>query len=758
MAHRRLALIAFVVAACAVASSGSLLTKVTAIREEGVWIGAGSSSGVREGDEFEVYGRRRVVYLPLAGRSEEVVVEKGVVARLVVRKTFKAQSLCEVVEGKRKDLKVGMTVVRVPPRRRVARNITPYIDDLIPTPNKVVPGQMVRIKCKVTDADDTFHLYTWRASGGRFYPPRTITPHTLWLPPAEPGKYSITVFVRDPKGASTSATCTVEVVEPTVPPAAYRVDAVFSTVRPPFLKVASLDFDGQGRLVLVDPKQRKLVIFDSDGVALRTTLPHSEKRSIVHLRIGKGRYFLSDAAGCCVLIYESVNDVFTARPSLILGAKGTGNGYFQAAPVVDVSPNGRIYCLDPKQGFVQVFKPDGTFLHSIGWRGSGADAFVRPVSLCFDRGGTLYVLDRGRKEIITFKKDIFCGPLALKEPLVDPLWLRYDPVEDRLVVLDAGVGALRILTRKGEEVGRVEGSGLGLMVGARTFAVGPDGSAVVACGDKVLRRYDIKKGTFRGALGIVDLWPLKDVAVQPDGSFFVLFGENRIAHLTDDGWVLSLFGGRGDSESRFRKPVAMDCDNDGNLYVADASTLLVSKFDREGNFQKRFGARGRSRTNRIDSILDIYVVGNRLYILQDRRTYCVFAFTLDGELVARYPSREGRVMDPAAIAVDSHGNTYLFSESPDLLRYDASGLRAGSVAPIRCYFTDMAVDHCGQIVALDEDRPRLVLVDPASGTRFLKLPSTLFARPVRLDLDNFGRVYILDKRTGCVIRLRPVTE
>ncbi|RKY14244.1 MAG: hypothetical protein DRP63_08715, partial [Planctomycetota bacterium] len=193
-------------------------------------------------------------------------------------------------------------------------------------------------------------------------------------------------------------------------------------------------------------------------------------------------------------------------------------------------------------------------------------------------------------------------------------------------------------------------------------------------------------------------------------------------------------------------------------YVADASTLQITKFNSAGDFQKRFGSRGRSRTERIDSIIDLYARGNRLYLLQDRETYCVLVFDKNGELVARYPSREGRIEYAAQVAVDSRGNTYIFSESPDLVRYDASGLRVGSVTRVNFYLADMLIDNCDQIVALDEDETRLILIDPSGGVRELPLPKRFFSQPTAVGLDKYARLYILDEDTGNIVRLVPETE
>ncbi|RKY15876.1 MAG: hypothetical protein DRP82_00570 [Planctomycetota bacterium] len=759
MADLRPALIVVLcgIAVCLLAQK-PLTTKVVSVDNKGVWLKVGSANGVAEGDEFEVYGNRKVVYLPLVGKQEEVVVEKGVVARLAVRKVLENRSLCQVVEGKAAEIKPGMTAVRVPPKRRVARNVAPYVDKLTASQQIALPAQRIRIRCRVTDADDTEHVFIWQATGGCFFPPRTTVPETLWLAPASAGEYSITVRVRDPKGGEASATITVKVKKAEVPPAAYRVDAVFGTIRPPFLYASDVDFDHKGRLIVLDPRQRKLVIFDTDGVALRTTLPYGEGTTISGIRVAGRRYFLSDAKNCRILVYDSETDIFKAKPSMILGRRGTGNGYFSAPPVVDVSPSGRIYCLDPGQGFIHVFNADGGFVHSIGRRGPEPDSFRAPVSLCFDRRGTLYVLDRERKEIIVFKNDTFVGPLPVSEPFASPVWICYDAVGDHLVVLDAGMSALRIFSPDGKEIKRIVGGGLGSLANAYRLAIGPDGNAVVVCKGGILRRYGLANGDFRGALGAVDLWPLKNIAVQPNGSFFVLYGENRIAHLSADGWVLRVFGGEGKSEGRFIEPVAMGCDEDGNLYVADAFTLTITKFNSAGDFQKRFGSEGRSYSERIDSIIDMYVRGKRLYLLQDRETYCVFVFDQNGELVARYPSREGRIEYAAQVTVDSRGNTYIFSEWPDLVRYDVSGLRAGSVTLVNFYVADMLTDNCDQIVALDEDQPKLILIDLSGGVRRLPLPRHLFSQPIAVGLDKYARLYILDEGTGNIVRLVPETE
>ena len=762
----RVALIVALALACAPLAAQQrrpIVGKVSEIGAEGVVVDVGRNDGVREGTEFEVWRPQRVVYLPLSGRKgKQILVEKKVIARLVTRRALADTSVCSILSGKADELKAEMarselTVVEVEPVLKRAANVRPYIDTLTASPQRMVPSQQARIVCKVVDADDDRHVYRWSTNGGSLRPEVSLDGRCVWTAPSAPGRYTVTVEVWDPKGGVARSSVALQVLKPSREPVGYRIDAVFGYTRPAFLQASAVAFDESGNTLLVDGRQRKVVFFDRDGVPLRVSLPYAEKHRFVDILVSGGRYYLVDAAYNSVWVYDSRDAIFKANPVLKIGVRGTGNGAFAAPPRPAVAPDGRLFMLDPLQGYIQIYAADGTFLYGIGHRGADETGFRQPVALGFDRTGLLYVLDRARKRIFVLKGHTVTGSVPLQKKLVDPVDMAVDPSSGNLIVLDRGASCVRVISPSGRTLvtfGRK--GGLAALSEPSSLAYHPGGFVYVICDKgKVIRRYRVD-GSFMGVKGLVKLWPLSDMAVAPDGGFYVAFGEQKIARLSDDGWVVSVFGGYGTKEGRFVQPAAMACDGEGNLYVADAGTLKISKFNRFGEFMGRFGSASSERQRRVDSIVDLYVRKGSVFLLQDRGTYFVQVFGKDGRMNAWYPSSEGRIDDPVQLAVDDAGNTYVYNYDAEIYRFDSGGLRVGGRIRLRSSLADMLVDQHGSIVALDAYEPKIVRINPASGVRRkFRLPSRFFTAPCRIGLDSAGRLFILDTETGLVVRLVP---
>jgi len=252
--------------------------KVTKVEGGTVYLDVGAEAGIKEGTEFEIWRPARVVVLPLAtGKTREIFVEKKVVARVVVRKVLPKEAVCEVISGG--GIKEGYTAVEVEKVRRKAKNVTPYIDAITTSAKSVAPAGMVDLRCRITDADDVWHVYEWEADGGLVYPHVSLDGCCRWVAPAKPGKYHIKVTVRDAKGAAATKSVEVIVRRPEREPASYRMGALFGYARPPFMEAADIAVDDAGRLVLLDRVERRLVFFDRDGMALRASLPAHERYS-----------------------------------------------------------------------------------------------------------------------------------------------------------------------------------------------------------------------------------------------------------------------------------------------------------------------------------------------------------------------------------------------------------------------------------------------------------------------------------------------
>lgn len=80
-----------------------------------------------------------------------------------------------------------------------------------------------------------------------------------------------------------------------------------------------------------------------------------------------------------------------------------------------------------------------------------------------------------------------------------------------------------------------------------------------------------------------------DVAVLPDGSFFVSDGyrNTRVAKFSPEGRFLFQWGRPGRGEGEFNTPHGIDVDAQGQIYVADRENDRVQVFDAEGRFLRQ---------------------------------------------------------------------------------------------------------------------------------------------------------------------------
>ncbi len=217
-----------------------------------------------------------------------------------------------------------------------------------------------------------------------------------------------------------------------------------------------------------------------------------------------------------------------AREVLRFGSEGTGAGRFQDARSVAVDGTGRIYVAEYTGGRVQVFDSAGTFLTQ--WM---ADAKMPLVSMAADRGGTVYVVQRGlihRYEGATGR--------AL-EPLPAPRQSRF---EDVTVALDGTLWAVADrdvvhLSRDGE----------------------------------VLRTIHVRDAVDE------DADPAR-VAVSGAGDVYVLDNwKADVYHLNRDGRFVDRFGGGG-------FPAAEDVavDGAGRVFVSDIGGSSVQVYSATG--------------------------------------------------------------------------------------------------------------------------------------------------------------------------------
>jgi len=154
-------------------------------------------------------------------------------------------------------------------------------------------------------------------------------------------------------------------------------------------------------------------------------------------------------------------------------------------------------------------------------------------------------------------------------------------------------------------------------------------------------------------------------------------GNNRICVFSAKGKFLFDFGGfgvakplpdgrRSWSPGLMNYPTGIDCDEQGNVFVADFKNDQIQVFDPDGNFLRRFpdpslpvgkGSSGQDGTG--IAVTDLAVRNGKVFAT-DR--YQVFVFTTEGEYITQFGrpgAGEGDLDHPNGITVTDGGVVYV---------------------------------------------------------------------------------------------------
>ena len=138
------------------------------------------------------------------------------------------------------------------------------------------------------------------------------------------------------------------------------------------------------------------------------------------------------------------------------------------------------------------------------------------------------------------------------------------------------------------------------------------------------------------------------------------YGERgvRVTILDMDSDYFGTFGHYGISEGQLISPAGITGDANGNLYVTDDYTSMVSQFDLEGNFIQRWGSNG-SNKDEMQSPSGIAIGKDGLVYISDTKNHRVQIFTTAGDHVSAIGSQgneEGQFNLPWGVDVGLNGN------------------------------------------------------------------------------------------------------
>ena len=116
--------------------------------------------------------------------------------------------------------------------------------------------------------------------------------------------------------------------------------------------------------------------------------------------------------------------------------------------------------------------------------------------------------------------------------------------------------------------------------------------------------------------------------------------------------LLGVWGTRGDQPGQLSQPVALSTDRMGNVYVADASSQFISKFDPEGRPRLTFQSVQRPSSIALD-------LGDAIYISASDPP-SISIFTPQGEPIRILrAATTPHLQNPAGVAVDDDGGIFV---------------------------------------------------------------------------------------------------
>ena len=281
------------------------------------------------------------------------------------------------------------------------------------------------------------------------------------------------------------------------------------------------------------------------------------------------------------------------------------------------------------------------------------------------------------------------------------------------------------------------------------------------------------------------------VAIGPDGALNVANRASpnqpegvRITRCTKDGDYLDQFSGWGEGPGEYIWVTCIVFSPEGELYLADEYAHRISVFNPERQFTRSFGLQG-SGPGELDrpSGLAFGPSGN-LYVV-DTMNHRVQVLTPEGQYIAQWGGLgdgEGQFHMPWGIAVDPRGDVYLTDWRNDRVqKFDAEGrflMSFGSSGAGEGQFNrpnGIAVDSDGDIYVCDWMNDRVQVFDPSGDFKDLLIghggmskwartfldanpqiegklglaaqniePKRRFYRPVSIQVDGDGRVYVVD--------------
>lgn len=215
-------------------------------------------------------------------------------------------------------------------------------------------------------------------------------------------------------------------------------------------------------------------------------------------------------------------------------------------------------------------------------------------------------------------------------------------------------------------------------------------------------------------------------------------------------------GDLANTKGKLLKPLAVDVDDSGRVFVSDTGNGSIKVYGPGGKFMYEFGK--SNDPNKTGGSAGLAVHGDRVYVT-DGSNFRVQLYNTDGKFIKTFVSqgadKKVGAMIPVGIDVSEQGDVYVtdvfyqrvlvFDQKGKLkFQFGEPGKKPGEFQ----YANDIVVDKKGNIYVADSNNARVEVFDPKG--KFLSIlgakngVNPQFGLTRGIDVDDSGRVYVVD--------------
>ena len=169
-----------------------------------------------------------------------------------------------------------------------------------------------------------------------------------------------------------------------------RYDQIKKFGKQKFLSPIGVTMDSTGRLFISDSLLRTIFVYSAQGEPEEQIGTEDQLLRPTGIAIHPllERLYVVDTSGHSIQVFDLAGTfLFT------IGGRGTGEGAFNFPTAISIDSEGILYVNDSLNYRVQAFDADGRFLYLFGRQGDGMGEFSHPKGIALDSKGHLYVTD-----------------------------------------------------------------------------------------------------------------------------------------------------------------------------------------------------------------------------------------------------------------------------------------------------------------------------------------------------------------------------